>query len=982
MAKGDQTNQGSKGERGARHASATSPQVIDPSPELKQLRQVLEAGMGDLKVGLGTAVADAVRGQLEHQLLARLDQAVQQRFDRTSADLEARDQRVSDALAKAQQTVGAAETRLSVVSEDVLAERIQGAVVAATRSVADEVFQREFQRRLTELEGLFEDVDDQFAKVRAYVEHFGPGGLPVLVQRVEAEAAHRAQLSEELDQAHQESKRLREHIDDLESDRRRWKAAEGIDPEVVDRKLLLLDKQERDLADRQSLSGENQRLARDLQALREELNRWRQLDLADQRAQADQRALQQAIEDRDAADNARDQAEHRLSGAMAAKNRLERQVESLEQTLVAQQADAAAADQRERRLEALTEQNADLKQLHEDARALVAEQERQIDQLRVERQALTIALSDAEDRVTQARNDARLELVKEEAAKRSAERQRLLEWAEEEAQLRSSAHVSRADLLETRQSQLTTHVEGLTGELVTARGAIAKLDAQNTALQAQLAALEDSVVERKRMLEEEAQTRAARTEAERTELFERVRTEARAVGVREADAARKDADDLDERARELEKLIDEREARVHELVGEAIDLQGQRGQLQAELDGLERRIDELRLRDVPDEERLADLHSPVFKGADLQPIDPEPSSESDWLADLERRIRGAGFAFHPRLVRAFHTSLKIADQAPLAVLAGISGTGKSELPRLYADLGGLPFLELAVQPRWDSPDDLFGFFNYTDGRLKAEPLARLFHQLGQVDDPLQDGPVIVLLDEMNIARVEYYFSDLLSKLESRRTVARTGTDDARKRASIRLSAGSSGGELFLYPDERVLFVGTMNEDESTLTLSDKVLDRASVLTFPAPRDMTLREQGRVERRDHRLPWTTWTAWRDRETTADVATELNLVNDLMESVGRPFGHRLFRAIHAYIASYPADTASNGSARAHALSDQFAMKILPRLRGLECGDRHVTQALDGLREHLPDDLVDSFGAARDREFFAWAGAADLYRMPEGT
>ena len=121
--------------------------------------------------------------------------------------------------------------------------------------------------------------------------------------------------------------------------------------------------------------------------------------------------------------------------------------------------------------------------------------------------------------------------------------------------------------------------------------------------------------------------------------------------------------------------------------------------------------------------------------------------------------------------------MKIGDISPLVVLAGISGTGKSELPRRYAEGMGLHFVILPVQPRWDSPQDLFGFYNYLEKRYKATELARAMVQFELYNQTLwplptnwdhsrSDRMLLVLLDEMNLARVEYYFSEFLSRLET------------------------------------------------------------------------------------------------------------------------------------------------------------------------------------------------------------------------
>lgn len=150
-------------------------------------------------------------------------------------------------------------------------------------------------------------------------------------------------------------------------------------------------------------------------------------------------------------------------------------------------------------------------------------------------------------------------------------------------------------------------------------------------------------------------------------------------------------------------------------------------------------------------------------------------SETEYRKDEEKfldkfidYIKSQGLAFSKRVIHAFHTSLKVQDISALVVLAGISGTGKSELPQRYADFLVAQLLTLAVQPRWDSPQDLQGFYNYVEKKFKPTDLMRGLYQYNH-DQAMNDRTVIVLLDEMNLARIEYYFSEFLSKLETRRS---------------------------------------------------------------------------------------------------------------------------------------------------------------------------------------------------------------------
>ena len=162
---------------------------------------------------------------------------------------------------------------------------------------------------------------------------------------------------------------------------------------------------------------------------------------------------------------------------------------------------------------------------------------------------------------------------------------------------------------------------------------------------------------------------------------------------------------------------------------------------------------------------------PVLAHLAILPV-REIELESAALHRVTTHMQALGLEYPKRVINAFHTAMKVNETSQMAVLAGISGTGKSQLPRRYAEAMGIGFLQVPVQPRWDSPQDLMGFYNYIEGRFRPTDMARALYHLDAYNGPkesgaLQDRMMMVLLDEMNLARVEYYFSDFLSRLESR-----------------------------------------------------------------------------------------------------------------------------------------------------------------------------------------------------------------------
>lgn len=358
----------------------------------------------------------------------------------------------------------------------------------------------------------------------------------------------------------------------------------------------------------------------------------------------------------------------------------------------------------------------------------------------------------------------------------------------------------------------------------------------------------------------------------------------------------------------------------------------------------------------------------------------EQAVEAEALLSVKKRFDSFGLDYPDRILRAFHTAMKVNDTTQMAVLAGISGTGKSQLPRQYAAGMGIGFLQVPVQPRWDSPQDLMGFYNYIEGRFRPTDMARALYALDEQnnDDAVKDKMLMVLLDEMNLARVEYYFSDFLSRLESRPARGKEAEKNLRKDAEIELEIPNSPVRIF--PGYNLLFAGTMNEDESTQSLSDKVVDRANVMRFGAPKKLVrVTAQGQAEP-EKALSRATWDRWCQRALQpADRSrgeTQIDGMLKLMQEFGKPFGHRLGRSIISYVAAYP-ELEGGGERINTALADQIEMRLLPKLRGVDVEDKN--QQFDQLRkfasdcgdEALADAIKDSVDAAEATGQFVWKG-----------
>lgn len=380
----------------------------------------------------------------------------------------------------------------------------------------------------------------------------------------------------------------------------------------------------------------------------------------------------------------------------------------------------------------------------------------------------------------------------------------------------------------------------------------------------------------------------------------------------------------------------------------------------------------------------------------VQPAQRE-INEMTWLTDIGNACTAYGLNFNPRILKAFHTALKTSEWSPVTVLSGVSGTGKSELPRLYSHFGGIYFEPLSVQPNWDSQESMLGFFNSIDNKFDAQPVLHLLAQSQKQwseDYPgLSDAVCLVLLDEMNLAHPELYFAEFLSKLELRR--GKKGKDVPF--LPVKIGAGMEPYKLPL--GRNVLWAGTMNQDETTKSLSDKVIDRSIIINFPRPTELKRRLKLKPLNESNRgdtLHRKTWDDWQTRESTfseEQINPFMQFIEKLNEALSvsaRALGHRVWQSIEYYMANYPdvrAAQEANDETRLldamHiAFEDQLVQKVMPKLRGIDTRGKSQTDCLDKIRNQLitggvigkPFNLREDFDLACELGYgqFIWQSA----------
>ena len=419
-------------------------------------------------------------------------------------------------------------------------------------------------------------------------------------------------------------------------------------------------------------------------------------------------------------------------------------------------------------------------------------------------------------------------------------------------------------------------------------------------------------------------------------------------------------------------------------------------QATAELEKLQADFDRLYGTPAGEDERREEIEMPYILRANARPAETAPDvNELEWLNGIHQACEDYGLHFNKRLLTAFHTSLKTAEWAPLTVLAGVSGTGKSELPRLYSHFGGLYFAPVSVQPNWDSQESMLGFFNSIDNRFDAQPVLNFLAQTQKDWEPeadgypgLRDAMSLVLLDEMNLAHPELYFAEFLSKLELRR-----GTRQNLPQLDVKIGSGMKPYKLPL--GRNVLWVGTMNQDETTKSLSDKVLDRSIVMNFPRPTELKRRQVLRPLDESNRgaiLSKRTWGSWCQMKSTftdEEIRPYKEFIEEMNASLGvagRAIGHRVWQSVEYYMSNYPevlaaTDRAAKAEAMHIAFEDQLVQKVMPKLRGIDTRGKSKTECLDRIREQLITgadgegfDLIEDFDQACELGYgqFIWSSA----------
>lgn len=214
--------------------------------------------------------------------------------------------------------------------------------------------------------------------------------------------------------------------------------------------------------------------------------------------------------------------------------------------------------------------------------------------------------------------------------------------------------------------------------------------------------------------------------------------------------------------------------------------------------------------------RFSKLHQVDLDYADYKVQNYNNNFQLPELVDMFRNFAasGLGLYYTTDMIRLFVSALA---STKLVILQGISGTGKTSLAYAWGKFLKHDSCVASVQPSWRDRSELFGYFNEFTKKFNETDILKVLYEAGYTDDIYT-----IILDEMNISRVEYYFAEMLSILEMPNqdewiveVVSSAWASDPKKMKSGKLKIPAN-----------VWYIGTINNDDSTFMVTDKVYDRA------------------------------------------------------------------------------------------------------------------------------------------------------------
>ena len=273
----------------------------------------------------------------------------------------------------------------------------------------------------------------------------------------------------------------------------------------------------------------------------------------------------------------------------------------------------------------------------------------------------------------------------------------------------------------------------------------------------------------------------------------------------------------------------------------------------------------------------------------------------------------------------------------IMILEGISGTGKTSLPYSFSRYLSYPATIVSVQPNYRDRTELLGYFNEFSKRFNETEFLRALYEANY-----REEPCIIVLDEMNLARIEYYFAEMLSILEM------PSSDEwivdlvptAWEGDPVKLS----DGKIRINPN--IWFVGTANNDDSTFTITDKVYDRAMPIElneraaeFEAP------DTPNVHVTAAHLQKMFEDAWAKYPLSEAMLEKLNKLDSYLQTRFKlAIGNRIIKQMNDFVPVYVA----TGGSELEAIDYIISRKVLKKFESLNVS--FVRDEIKGLKDYI--------------------------------
>ena len=285
-----------------------------------------------------------------------------------------------------------------------------------------------------------------------------------------------------------------------------------------------------------------------------------------------------------------------------------------------------------------------------------------------------------------------------------------------------------------------------------------------------------------------------------------------------------------------------------------------------------------------------------------------------------------------KLIRHFIASL---GTARIIILQGISGTGKTSLPYAFGKFVNNDSTVVSVQPAWRERTELYGYFNEFTSKYTETEFLRSIYEANYYRDPS-----LVILDEMNIARVEYYFAEMLSILEM----------PIQSEWKINIATAVWDNDPCLITDGKVdipnnvWFIGTINNDDSTFAVADKVYDRAIPIDLDSRAEaFEIESPGSIHISTDTINQLFDQAKMEYSVSDEVMAKLEEMNQyLIKNFKLAFGNRIMKQLRDYVPCFIAC----GGTELEAVDFIVAKKVLRKFESL---------SLDFMKDELNSFIV---------------------------